>query len=357
MRLISNIPEFGTLVNNIDCFYNDDIFYTYDVITANELNELFDQKQKPKYIFNDSLDFNEDKYSVPVYSSNLYLEQLVKRFKYGLDQNLIQVPETLLVTHPVNFSINKKLIHRYLLLKLVELFKIDASYSWSGCGKNFDLQYLIDEYNSLLSPPMTNDQWSFLLSPIKKIQPKWYSDNEPEVINDVGISNAGNICLMWDVAIKNVMQHTGISLITESTWTQKAIHFSEKTLYAIVARTFPIWVGGYKQAETWENYGFDTFSDIINHDYQYRNTLLERCWYAIADNIDLITNKEKVQRLRNKFEKRLNENRKILLYENNIEQVNTQKIKSWPLDLQQSINPIVNQFRTFKNKYNNITEI
>ncbi|HNT71378.1 MAG TPA: hypothetical protein PKI83_06955, partial [Bacteroidales bacterium] len=61
--------------------------------------------------------------------------------------------------------------------------------------------------------------------------------------------------------------------------------------------------------------GFDIFDDIIDHSYQYHNTLIERCYYAIADNLEILTNLQHSSKLRDAMQKRLNANRQKIIYD------------------------------------------
>ena len=77
---------------------------------------------------------------------------------------------------------------------------------------------------------------------------------------------------------------------------------------------FPIWVGGGNcQAEMWKKLGFDVFDDVINHDYQHYDTLLERCVYAFTLNKEILTDIDYATSLRNANIERLKNNRSLIL--------------------------------------------
>jgi hypothetical protein len=128
-------------------------------------------------------------------------------------------------------------------------------------------------------------------------------------------------------------------------WYQKAAIFTEKTAYSVVGLTFPIWVGGYKQAQAFEKIGFDVFDDIVDHSYQHYDTLIERCYYAFEKNLRLLTDQTHTYNLRNQCMDRLRNNFELL------RNLQTQKFckeqfDTWPEDLQILMKPYL--LRAFK---------
>ena len=126
--------------------------------------------------------------------------------------------------------------------------------------------------------------------------------------------------------------------------TQRGSVFTEKTLYSVLGLTFPIWVGGYNQAKEWNRLGFDTFDDIIDHSYQDYDTLIERCYFAISNNIELLSNREKVAQVRNSLKDRLMQNCEMLL-QNHLAHVVDREIAKFPKDLQLLMPDILKYFR------------
>ena len=212
-----------------------------------------------------------------------------------------------------NFIINKKRINRYLLLKLIEWFELSSyRYTWSGIGKEFDMSRCIAEFDLIREHVDIIKFQNHILSSSFKILPH-FVDNDLTINdtvaehNDSSKVNYGNNTWVWNNVVGDIFSKSAVSLITESIEYEKHIHYTEKTLYSVMGLTFPIWVGGYQQANLWQQHGFDTFDDIINHDYQYRETLLERCFYAIKDNLKILTDlsfaknkkQQNMQRLQN----------------------------------------------------------
>ena len=94
--------------------------------------------------------------------------------------------------------------------------------------------------------------------------------------------------------------------------------------------------GNLFQAQAWKQCGFDTFDDIIDHSYQYRPTLIERCWYAIKLNLELLKNKDLLAQLRNKHLSRLYNNRDLLI-SGQLRKHNNTVISTWPDYVQQHV--------------------
>jgi hypothetical protein len=108
--------------------------------------------------------------------------------------------------------------------------------------------------------------------------------------------------------------------------------------------TFPLWIGGYGQADEWRKLGLDAFDDVVDHGYQYYDTLIERCWWAFALNIDLLTNKEKAADLRQLNATRLIANRDLFLQDHLAKQ-NDLTISTWPKEIQDAYVPVKNRWR------------
>jgi hypothetical protein len=286
--------------------------------------------QEPAYIVNDHFSHVEtlDRqiYCAPLFlahNTEFIVENLPKKQDYTS-------------RHIFNFMINKKQVNRHLCIKLVELFGLtNYDYTWSGIDSKFDMSDIIDELDSLgKNSPLTRDQRSFILTEIG-IRPKFiHSANEEASL--VCISYPSN-SWTWNNGLNNMFSSSVISLITESLIFQKNALFTEKTAYAILGKTFPIWVGGgFNQAQEFEAMGFDVFHDVIDHSYQKYDTLIERCYYAIERNLRMLTDYNYSSRIRESMMIRLDRNQQ-LLKNKHVAQFCKNRISQWPGDLQQAI--------------------
>lgn len=114
---------------------------------------------------------------------------------------------------------------------------------------------------------------------------------------------------------KEVFLPTATSLIIETLEPEwgPCMTYTEKTLYPILALTFPIWLGGYQQARYWNKLGFDTFDDIIDHSYQDIADPENSMRHALASNRRLLTDVEHAANLRQQMMARLLENRRYVI--------------------------------------------
>lgn len=312
-------------------YLDNDVLFISDFYEPSRLDRLISHTQ-PKYIINNyyiSTD-GEDKYNdLPVYCAPGVFAL------FNITLMSADLPE-ITNYNTFNFIINKKHIHRTLCIRLVEMFKLtDYTYTWSGLGRELDMSNIITELDQLgTSSPLTKEQRQFLLAPIE-IESKFFEMPEGVKSTDSYIKYNSN-AYTWNNFLKNIFASSAVSLITESHGYLKKAGFTEKTSYTILGLTFPIWVGGYNQAQGLKQLGFDVFEDIIDHSYQSYPTLIERCYYAIANNLEILSNKSLAHELRTKNLNRLKANRDLLLSSHVLEQC--EKIgKNWPLDCQKVI--------------------
>ena len=93
----------------------------------------------------------------------------------------------------------------------------------------------------------------------------------------------------YENLLKNrVYAPTCVSVITEPAWQERETIITEKTIMAIWAGTVPIWAGGWRCADYMQSIGFDVFTDIVDHAYQYQMNPVTRIDRAIRDNLHLL---------------------------------------------------------------------
>lgn len=304
------------------------VLYIYDAFDQDALSNLL-QSQVPAYIISDGF-LSVECLTYKIYCAPLFLAESINKVVENLPTE--QQYQT---RHIFNFMINKKQINRFLCMKLVELFKLDSyDYTWSGVDANFDMSMILDELNQLGSNSIfTVEQKSLILSSIK-ISPKFFGRNE--------IKNNSHIDFIstswtWNHGLNEIFCGSVVSLITESLSFEKSTIFTEKTLYAVLGKTFPLWVGGgINQAQEFKKMGFDTFDDVIDHSYQHCATLIERCYYAFKRNLHILTDYEYASKIRESMMPRLEHNQQ-LIKNKQVDIFCRQQISQWPEDLQQAI--------------------
>jgi hypothetical protein len=319
-RLVTSLPnspqykEINVVpLKDVTKFQPNDIFHVFEANWSDGMEKLLSEKGMPAWIINDywtTLDWASPKNIF--YTCNTWLgDEVNKIYRNSTYTDSVDTEYACVI------MINKKQVNRYLALKLAELFKIDFKYTWSGIGRNFDMGQIITELDqSNYTNWMTNDQRNFLLAPIQ-LEKQWivHPQNSKEDLT-VSISNLRDIPgydFPWSNGLESLGSKSAVHIITESVSYQRGSIFTEKTVYSVLGLNFPVWVGGCKQADEWKKHGFDIFDDVINHDYQHFNTLIERCWWAFALNLDIMQDKNYAAQLRQKYLPRLINNRNLLL--------------------------------------------
>lgn len=318
-----------------------DILWLSDSISFETLDVLKCMPTPPKFIIGDNA-------SEIVYDDHFKIYTTPFRgleCEFALLKHLPLI-DTVHTQHCFNFMINKKQINRFLLIKLVEYFQLDSfDYTWSGIGREFDMSRIIEEWQTDIDfQKFSQDFRSTMLSPIVLNQRFVAFDNQ-QTQPEVRITNYGHNVWTWKNIFSELMPTTAVSLISESVAWQKSSVFTEKTLYAIMALTFPLYVGGYGHADQLKRMGFDTFDDIIDHRYQYKETLLERCYYAFFDNLKILSDLEFASTMRQQHLSRLKANQNKL-YQGQIKIFVDKTVSSWPVSLQEAICPVWNNIRS-----------
>jgi hypothetical protein len=209
-----------------------------------------------------------------------------------------------------NFVINNSSVSRFLLIKLVEFYKLNSYlYTWSGSGR-----VTLFDFESTRAPA---NLLEFLQKPIK-MPACFETDNGAVDLSQDAYALMHVNCVKevsgtwlnnWDKYIGHKMSSTAVSLISETDKQFDTINFTEKTFFSLLSLTFPIWIGGKHQAQQWADLGFDIYDDVIDHSYQHADTLLDRATIAFESNKRLLQDIDWAKALRNKHLSRLIYNR------------------------------------------------
>lgn len=320
---------------------NSDLFYTYDQ-SSFDLQSI--NSPNVKHVI--GLD-------IPLYP------EISAEYKYtGLTCWLEQETKRLIKMEPKDpvydtnynfvFNLNKKQINRYMLLKLVEWFELDNyTYTWSGIGgKTFDMSDMINDWhNSRFIKQEPEDFKSYMLAPIVAMEPRFFSQQGELITVDkdelVAYTETTNT-LPWKNFLGDMHRKSGITFIAESVKFDKCTFFTEKTVYSVLAYNFPLWIGGgYAQADLWEKIGFDTFNDVIDHSYQYEESLFDRIYLAFKLNLELIKDYNKIKELRKLHMPRFIKNKQLLL-DNQLGKYNNSILETLEPESRQKIVTLIN---------------
>jgi len=288
------------------------VFYAGDVLDLTSLANTIDKFGQPDAVVGDVegtvLDLGVPFYFFPALRMGM-LNWAVSKLTGTADS----LDPDLQTDHCFCWSINRKHIDRYLVIKLIEWFELSAPYTWSSVGTTADCSVLFAEMQNLQESWFTDELRSFILSPIE-VSERYVAEPEVTRTKSTIRSEHGEVLSMWTNVQQPLASRCGAYLLTESfSGMAKHYTFSEKTGWALMAGNFPIWAGNYGQAQQAAAMGIDVFSDVINHDYQWCDTLIERCYRAIADNINILTDLPLMQHLRHQHRDRLLGNRRWYL--------------------------------------------
>jgi hypothetical protein len=309
-----------------------DLLFIHDNISGQQIMEIIDHYGKPGALISDLYSTAEFALDIPVYCCSLRTAMAEQQLQDS------SRPTTVSTQHTANFMVNKKQINRFLCMKFVRLFGIDADYTWSGSGRSEDLGTILRELGGQLLPLFDAETRSKLLSPLD-YEPRWI-DITGQTPSDAGLDNYGANSRVWDSAVRDIFFNSAVALITESTAYDRVSLFTEKTLFALAGLNFPIWIGAYNQAQVLQSWGFDVFDDIIDHSYQNKPTLIERCFRAFQDNAELLQDKPKTLALRQQHLPRLLANRD-LAFSGIFRKHCHSQAGSWPLAIKKAICPTI----------------
>lgn len=316
------IKQFATIICNCCEYYNNTIkkkypvdqYKNYNVLMVAEFwldNDLIDLvtllNGKPDVILNEFYAKIDLDTKIPVCLINNFFAGFAP---VALELSIVD-SGAVDTCCPFNFMVNRKRINRHLMIKILEHFDLikHAKYTWSKSDVDYDLSKIVQELDSI-ETVWAQDIRSAILSPINLDQ-NWISTAQDVVSPNSGIVTlSGNV---WNQGLCSIFNDTAVSLISESVDYQSGIGFTEKSMYAVMGLNLPIWVGGKYQASEFEKFGFDVFDDVIDHSYQYCDTLIERCYRAIADNLDILSNLDFAAKTRQNVMPRLLKNQQLML--------------------------------------------
>jgi hypothetical protein len=309
-----------------DLYYNSDdvcVFFEDFEITDQMISTAIAQIGTPVFIANTFYAKIDSAYSIQCMPLSLYSSSRPVVLSTQFDQT-----DQLTTSYCSNFILNRKRINRFILIKLVEWFRLTSiDYTYSSADKNYDMNYIIDEMKSVSSPAWPKNFESFILAPT--VLPKKWIAVEGDVLKEKTQIKPSSNKKVWQAGLDKLFYHSAVSLITESIDYQAGAGYTEKTGFALLGKTFPIWVGGKYQAEEFSKLGYDIFDDVIDHSYQNKDTLIERCYHAVADNIDILTDLEFARHTRELMKQRLVNNQSLFINDCSSLQIIESKVMSY----------------------------
>ena len=328
------VPEYQDLgdvrvwsCHHLDQIDQDDVLFINDVFDPGEYEKTFPKikNQWPKNVFNDSWDrVCRTDLGFQCHTANITNLRYLK----FLQQTRFQT--SYMVHHCANFAINKYQLNRFLCLKLMQWFNVNAAYTWSGkINQDKNTHHLDLIRQALDSSPgwYTQDLYDYLTEPLQRYSESWVKMPQDKHSDDriVGL-NPRLMGELWNAGLNYKVLHSAVSILTETDYDNFGIIFTEKTSFAIAGLTFPIWLNCAGMPDLWKSYGFDIFEDVINHDYQYETNFVKRYYQAISDNLHILTDKGVACMAKDRHLSRLIANRNILFESQQLEQQVTKQI-------------------------------
>ena len=230
-----------------------------------------------------------------------------------------------------NFIANKARPWRVFVVKLLEYFDLST--------KSYTLHPIIDNFH-----PGRDVGYHGTDKKIKKFF-KWACHNNNLIEEHTPLflkqdSPNTEHANHWHSFLKSqVFAPAAVAIITEPyeiTWIDH-LTYSEKTIYAMLGLNFPLWaVGGIGQADMWKSVGFDVFDDVIDHSYQYHKDPMERSFYAIYDNLEILCDLDKAKKLRDQCADRLIANQQRV-YDGQLDKWLRNKVSGYSITTQKDL--------------------
>ncbi len=335
----------ATHISLIDQLTSEHVLHIADTFDDTTLLQLLD-KGRPGIILSDHYCYVDSQLDIEFCSLPLWIEREVRQWCIDDLESHVDT------RYCFNFMVNKYKIHRNILIKLIESFGYQSfDYTYSGTKRSTNFGNVITDlaqHVDLLSPQQKSTFLSSIKLPTKFIDSRlgqtvfkthqtesnrlWYPGNK----------------ISWDSGLNCIFSNSVVSLITETVEHEQHVIFTEKSIYAIMANTFPIWVGGYGLPNHFKRLGFDIFDDVIDHSYQYKQTLIERCVCALTHNQKILTDLDWAKSTRLDCAQRLNKNQQLLLVDNVLWKFIQTQINAMPSQLQSIVVPFVDFYRTQK---------
>lgn len=340
MLVVADVPVYSAkFLPRLD---PDDLFHIHDCFDLRYMNYFFPNiaEVKPRAILNDHWTVRQRMFpEVPIYTIPAFAAKFAKTCRlldFGTDFH---------TAHSCNVMVNRFGLNRWAALQFLQLFDIDFDYTYSGSRRQLDLADYLDKLTpQYLGSRFTPEHRNFMLAPVT-LPTRWidYTGQQLEYNQSgslISVQKYGGNFWTWCHGLNDLFSRSAVSVVTESSSEMPGVVFTEKTIYAILGLTMPIWVGHATAPDHWRSYGFDIFDDVINHDYQYESEPLMRYWRAFELNAEILRDKQRLADLRNSHKARLLRNRDLLL-SGQLEAESRKIINSWPREIEQLARPVM----------------
>jgi hypothetical protein len=117
-----------------------------------------------------------------------------------------------------------------------------------------------------------------------------------EIYGSIPNDNVGN----FNRTLRDYYEKTFVDIVAETSYTERCFLITEKTANSILGCSYPIWISSQGTVAFLRSAGFDVFDDVVNHSYDAIENPVDRVHRAVTDNLELLSNRERTQRNREK---------------------------------------------------------
>lgn len=335
MAMIAGVPVHHAIF--VDELTDNDVFHVYDAYVLKKLKRWFPniEQHRPRAILNDhnalprKIFDDVEEYTIPAFGA-----QMAKIFTQSSFSADIETQ------HAANIMVNGLTENRWAALKFAQLWNIDFDYTYNGMWRSADLGDIIPWLSTEHLGQVWNDQAKTMFMAPMELPAKWIPFRFQVAMDSKGVREYGGNYWTWHNGLNRLFSNSAVSLITESFPAIDAPALTEKTVFAILGLTLPIWISQKNSADCLKSFGFDIFEDIIDHSYQHEPNNIKRYWRAFELNHKILQDAKHAHNARLSVKSRLIHNRELLL-SGQLERVCSAIMDTWPGEIQRLARPVM----------------
>jgi len=141
----------------------------------------------------------------------------------------------------------------------------------------------LENLNCVIDPSINN----ILEKGFNKLKTASFTkEDDYQIYPDLDNNNVYN----FDNNLRNYYRDTFVEIINETSFTEPCYLLTEKTLNSIYGCNFPILLSGQGAVNFLRSMGLDMFDDVIDHSYDQISDPIQRLYFAIERNKEILNN-------------------------------------------------------------------